>query len=130
MTIMEHNLFDEFNERTTRVIVVPTLNNESYQICIKFIVSVITKTMQMPLTKQILTSLRRENNTLLLIIYSSTHYKSKLPIHMELNGAQTKSIASIRINQTELTLPLTSRNETAHGTTIKNPMIRYDAQVH
>lgn len=31
MTIMEHNLFNEFNEYTTRVIVVPTLNNESYK---------------------------------------------------------------------------------------------------
>lgn len=59
MTIMEHNLFNEFNERTTWVIVVPTLNNESYQICIKFIVSVITKTMQMPLTKQILTFIEK-----------------------------------------------------------------------
>lgn len=59
MTIMEHNLFNEFNERTTRVIVVPTLNNESYQICIKFIVSVITKTMQMPLAKQILTFIEK-----------------------------------------------------------------------
>lgn len=55
MTIMEHNLFNEFNEYTTRVIVVPTLNNESYKICIKFVVSVITKTMQIPLTKRILT---------------------------------------------------------------------------
>lgn len=59
MTIMGHNLFNEFNERTTWVIVVPTLNNESYQICIKFIVSVITKTMQMPLTKQILTFIEK-----------------------------------------------------------------------
>lgn len=55
MTIMEHNLFNEFNEYTTGVIVVPTLNNESYKICIKFVVSVITKTMQIPLTKRILT---------------------------------------------------------------------------
>lgn len=45
MTIMEHNLFNEFNEHTTWIIVVPTLNNESYKICIKFVVSVITKTM-------------------------------------------------------------------------------------
>lgn len=45
MTIMEHNLFNEFNEHTTWIIVVPTLNNESYKICIEFVVSVITKTM-------------------------------------------------------------------------------------
>lgn len=59
MTIMEHDLFNEFNEHTTWIIVVPTLNNESYKFCVKFVVSVITKTVQIPLTKRILTVIEK-----------------------------------------------------------------------
>lgn len=59
MTIMEHDLSNEFNEHTTWVIVVPTLNNESYKICIKFVVSVIAKTMQISLTKRTLTVIEK-----------------------------------------------------------------------